>query len=402
MKTFFTLFIFSLLAFSSQAQWVELDTGIENPPYFYDVYAITPETVVVVGASGTILKTTDGGETWQQKTSGTTSNLSKILFATTDIGYIVGGNGTFLKTTDGGETWIPKDIGQTFALHGLSCVDENIIYISAYENYIMKSEDGGDSWIALPIELDNIDLIQFFENGIGYVHTRFGEVLKTENGGETWEELTAFPHFQFLDENVGYFYSDGLYKTIDGGNNFVQTSDGSWGESKDIFIINEDNIWGLFSLELLNWGDPQYGIIKVSRHQSEQYEESVVIMNLPEYDLFSIHFADENIGYVVGIHNGLGSIWKNGTGINTMKISENELIDNIKVYPNPALNELNITFEKPVTADISLTDITGKQVYTNSLQEKDIKISTTEFPKGIYILSIKTVNKNLTKKIIIN
>ena len=91
---FLLLMIFSFTL--SKAQWVEIDPGVDNA--LYDIYAITPDIVVAVGTNGTIIKTIDGGETWQQKESETTNFLTKLQFQTSDIGYIIGNGGTFLKT----------------------------------------------------------------------------------------------------------------------------------------------------------------------------------------------------------------------------------------------------------------------------------------------------------------
>src|SRR5690554_2297352 len=130
MRILFTIFIFSFFIFSSKAQWVELDTGMENPPVFNDVYAITPETVIVVGNNGTILKTTDGGETWVQKPSGLTADIRKVQFPTPEIGYAVTVGDALLKTTDGGEIWEVVDVGVDCFFYDFSCVDENLIFIS--------------------------------------------------------------------------------------------------------------------------------------------------------------------------------------------------------------------------------------------------------------------------------
>lgn len=54
------------------------------------------------GASGIIIKTTDGGGSWSVQTSGTSSTLSGIVFADELTGYAVGENGTILKTVSGG------------------------------------------------------------------------------------------------------------------------------------------------------------------------------------------------------------------------------------------------------------------------------------------------------------
>src|SRR5690625_4070362 len=67
----------------SKAQWVEIAPCVDNA--LYDIYAITPDIVVAVGDNGTIIKTIDGGETWQQKESGTSNRLTKLQFPTSNI-----------------------------------------------------------------------------------------------------------------------------------------------------------------------------------------------------------------------------------------------------------------------------------------------------------------------------
>src|SRR5690348_14949398 len=56
-------------------------------------------TATVVGAGGVILRTTDGGETWNAQSSGVTAYLSAVCFTDANTGTVVGGNGTILHTT---------------------------------------------------------------------------------------------------------------------------------------------------------------------------------------------------------------------------------------------------------------------------------------------------------------
>jgi len=405
MKTLISLFSIILCLSYGKAQWVELDTGMENPPVFNDVYAITPDIVVVVGANGTILKTTDGGETWVQKPSGTTSGLGEIQFPTPDIGYITADGGTLLKTIDGGETWNVIDTESGFSLAGLSCVDENLIFISTSNNAILKTEDGGENWETIEVTLPLLSQIQFLNSDIGFLWESFGSVLsKTENGGGVWNNLTglAAGPAHFLDEEIGFCYNGSLLKTTDGGDNFVNLGFGGAGLLFDIFVINENNVWGIIPGDL--GGDPSsHGIANITSLDSENYIETIAWEHNDEIDMLSIHFSDETTGYVVGMKYNKGTIWKNGTGINTMSISENELsYNNIKIYPNPVSNKLNLVFDRPMRVDISLTDITGKQAYSITLNTNKTTINTQGFPKGAYILSVKTGDKTLTKKIIIN
>ena len=60
-------------------------------------------TAVLVGLYGRILRTTDGGETWEQQFSGTTENLLAVSFVDVATGTAVGENGTIVHTTTGGE-----------------------------------------------------------------------------------------------------------------------------------------------------------------------------------------------------------------------------------------------------------------------------------------------------------
>jgi photosystem II stability/assembly factor-like uncharacterized protein len=72
-----------------------------NPPLA--VTMLDVNTVVAVGDAGTILRTTDGGATWKQQSSGTTDGLFGVFFTDANTGTEVGYNGTKLRTTTGGE-----------------------------------------------------------------------------------------------------------------------------------------------------------------------------------------------------------------------------------------------------------------------------------------------------------
>jgi len=62
-------------------------------------------TGTAVGTYGTILRTTNGGDTWTRQTSGTTEWLFGISFTDANTGTAVGAVGIILHTTNGGATW---------------------------------------------------------------------------------------------------------------------------------------------------------------------------------------------------------------------------------------------------------------------------------------------------------
>lgn len=82
-------------------------------------------------------------------------------------------------------------------------------------------------------------------------------------------------------------------------------------------------------------------------------------------------------------------------------------IQQFSVYPNPAIDQLNVAFDllHVQSTEISIEDITGKNIYTKSLGEvggmQNISIDTDEFTAGIYLIKITSPNGSATRKIII-
>src|SRR6185503_18161986 len=66
------------------------------------VWFADADTGTVVGYAGTILRTTDGGQTWAPQDSGTALDLFDVFFTDTRTGSVVGEAGTVLRTLTGG------------------------------------------------------------------------------------------------------------------------------------------------------------------------------------------------------------------------------------------------------------------------------------------------------------
>src|SRR5260370_30863984 len=64
-------------------------------------------TVVAVGAAGTILKSIDGGANWMLQSSGTTNYLYGVSCTDASNCTAGGGSGTIRPTTHGGAPWEP-------------------------------------------------------------------------------------------------------------------------------------------------------------------------------------------------------------------------------------------------------------------------------------------------------
>jgi|GEM_PF-521243 len=418
MKTFYFLFISLLLNLPCSAQWTELETGVDTS-YFSSIYAITPDVVVVVGTNGVILKTTDGGETWQQKDSGLTSTLLKVEFPTSSIGYIASSGGELLKTTDGGETWHLLDIELNSPL--LSCINENILFVKTNAG-LVKSVDGGENWAVSGSYPANSywfynDTYQFLNENIAFAGSYLWEsedwnnpeFFKTTDGGQTWQPLPGTAPFHFIDENLGYYYLGGLYKTEDGGNNFEKLYEREYGDYFSLShfkAVSENTFWGIVYLSLLDYDVSTRAIIKITSEDGGNFIEETLWDNDPEIDMKSLHFPNETIGYIAGRKHGKAMIWKNGTGVNKFEVVATREVDlhSFKVYPNPASSEINIEFQTTAPQDrfITISDLSSKQLFHKEYKTQNkITVNVGNFPKGIYILSVRTQQKSYQKKILI-
>ena len=161
MKTtrFCTLLALLLMAGGVKAQqWKELQTGVSED--LYGVCCIDTNTVFVCGQNGVILKTEDGGNSWQEKYRQAGCDWYKIKFLDSMVGFSLGNDsiykGKLLKTIDGGETWM--DMGCPFNAYNYlspsSCdlflVDSDTLYVAS--DQLMKSTDGGNSFSQLELE----------------------------------------------------------------------------------------------------------------------------------------------------------------------------------------------------------------------------------------------------------
>jgi len=81
--------------------------------------------------------------------------------------------------------------------------------------------------------------------------------------------------------------------------------------------------------------------------------------------------------------------------------NENEFEDDLKVYPNPVVDEINIISNEEII-QVILFDRDGKIVFNSEPNKRTTTIFNTQsFTNGVYFLNIKTYNKSFVNKIII-
>jgi photosystem II stability/assembly factor-like uncharacterized protein len=133
--------------------------------------------------------TADAGNTWSSAYSGSYMSFVSIFFLGQDLGFVAGSqynsSDFMLKTTDGGSTWQKKENIGTGNLGRLFFTDAMNGYMISRQFRLLKTTNGGESWTGNPLYLtDNLVNATFFTSpDTGYIAGTNGMIMKTGNGG---------------------------------------------------------------------------------------------------------------------------------------------------------------------------------------------------------------------------
>jgi photosystem II stability/assembly factor-like uncharacterized protein len=157
------------------------------------------------GRWGTVLHTSDGGESWVRQETGTDFTLSSIHFVDTKNGWAVGDEGTIIHTADGGKTWQKQKSPVQFFLMGVHFVNPSKGWIVTERTHILNTEDGGNTWKVQFKEDDFIlKALSFSDPQNGWAVGEYGFIYHTKDGGKTWiKEAGSFGISQSTGETEG-------------------------------------------------------------------------------------------------------------------------------------------------------------------------------------------------------
>jgi photosystem II stability/assembly factor-like uncharacterized protein len=113
--------------------WHEKFTGVQED--LGNLFAVSDSTIFISGSKGSILHTSDAGNNWDTSFVGD-DYYEKIFFINPYIGYAFGATGTIVRTENGGKTWLHQSSTVTTglrnaifvdSLHGWACGDQGTI-----------------------------------------------------------------------------------------------------------------------------------------------------------------------------------------------------------------------------------------------------------------------------------
>jgi photosystem II stability/assembly factor-like uncharacterized protein len=155
---------------------------IESSAQFYGIYFIGEDDGWSVGLYGQIIRISNASTdspSFSYQTSGTSVRLNAVFMLDANSGWIVGDSGTILKTTDGGATWPPVTSGTSTNLRGVHFINSEEGWVVGDEGLILATQDGGDNWNP---QLSGVTttLCSVFFNNLGFIAG--GDLTGGENG----------------------------------------------------------------------------------------------------------------------------------------------------------------------------------------------------------------------------
>jgi photosystem II stability/assembly factor-like uncharacterized protein len=368
---------------------------------------------------------------------------------------------TFYRTIDGGITWDSTTTVEGYFIN-IVMVSDSIIYAAgnlivnpgSYQSkQIYRSMDAGQTWSQHEIFntlgiLEN-DCMVFTNDSTGFVSCYDG-MYYTNNYGTNWSLLntTSGKFLVNLGSEVASFNNNDVYFTntssltaqinvlecygIGGvestgsyGDTLVRINhcNDGWGNMLDALTISE--LGGNTSvIHFINGGISKVainasGIFGINQRPLRSMDGGQSffkqVCTLPSDSLLfftRLEFIDSDIAYALAVNQDSGMIkllkTTNAGGITTNYITQplqnvgltNDTNDlSLEVYPNPAINELNIE-SSSLLDQLEICDLSGRRLATfTDIQNTHFEVDCRFLHSGNYLLKVISEGKTSVRQI---
>jgi photosystem II stability/assembly factor-like uncharacterized protein len=216
---------------------------------------------------------------WTEQPSGVSARFRGISSASDRVVWASGSNGTILRTADGGATWQRLTVPDADKLdfRDIDAVSDDTAYALSIGNgeasRIYKTSDAGKTWT---LQFTNTDPKAFFdamafwdaERGIAFSDSVDGQlvILRTDNGGGAWTRVPAAGLPPALN-NEGAFAASGTNVAVYGRDHVwigtsvsrvLRSSDGGRTWSAAATPLATGSAAGIFSIA---FRDDKHGIV---------------------------------------------------------------------------------------------------------------------------------------------
>ncbi|MCF8262906.1 MAG: T9SS type A sorting domain-containing protein [Melioribacteraceae bacterium] len=197
------------------------------------------------GNSGKIYQSADAGNSWNTIDLDTASNIIGYSVVDDDLIFACGTN-VVLKSTDGGASWdyVTNPTEASKDLNSIAFVDANIGYTGGKTNIVYRTTDGGASWDSVYNAAGTVRDLKVWD-ALTFMVIGDGGIQKTTDGGATFATID-YPEGEkmwrsyFMDDNNGLAVGQNglVILTTDGGNNWTKQESGSTSKLRGVFMFN--------------------------------------------------------------------------------------------------------------------------------------------------------------------
>lgn len=211
------------------------------------------DRLVAAGERGVIILSDDHGASWRQVPVPVSVTLTALHFPQPELGWAVGHGGTILHSSDGGETWSLQFDGNDANRQYLAWSKQRV---GRLEQALAEVEDEArleeleldleDARFAVEDATNAIDIgpadpfldVRFLDASSGFAVGAYGMLYRTDNGGSDWNIAIAgidnpyrYHYYALAVDAEGRLYLSGeaglLYYSSDSG--------GSWERVDDLY-----------------------------------------------------------------------------------------------------------------------------------------------------------------------
>lgn len=408
MRTLILIFIFT---FNLCAQWFEVVLP-QTYPVFNKIKFINDDVAIIVGDSGTILRTTDGGLNWNKLLNITSKNLKSINIAQNNF-YVCGDSGFIIESSNFGVSWNSIPFQFQTNLSGVFFIDTLNGYVVG-ENSIYKTTNKGGNWTHQTFDNNLFQAVYFINKDTGFATSLrifspgnfHSAIYKTTNGGIDWFIQISTPgeelyEIYFID-SVGYIIGEHekVFRTTNYGSNWYEPHPTTPPRTESFFsTFFIDSLTGWITGDVEKIYKTSNGALSWDIQLSRLDLNKVVFLN-------SIVFKDSNKGFAVGSQRissteFAGIIFKttNGgiTSINDDQSSNRDFRYKLhQNYPNPfnPVTTISYQIKEQGLVQLKVYNLLGQEIVSlvNEVKSPGIYESlfdASNLPSGVYIYSLR-------------
>ena len=203
----------------SGTSWSKIDLG--DSTNFMGVTFVDSAIGCIFGSKGALLTTTDGGGTWTVH-SVSSATITSAQISTPGSLIVTDLNGLIMRSIDGGSSW--QLVGDVHLPLWSSAAIGSSVWFVGDDGFAIHTSDFGTIWklIRIPDSISLRDVYPLDENHL-YVGGANGKVYYTTDNGDTWyKQYTADSHDLF-----GLTFTDNLHGFAVGSEGTILTTSSS-------------------------------------------------------------------------------------------------------------------------------------------------------------------------------